>query len=52
MLARIQEGFHGILKERKDDLAVICFYEELPLAVGGMVGCQNGRPRFLLFTIP
>ncbi|MCJ1246486.1 hypothetical protein MMC30_003694 [Trapelia coarctata] len=35
-LARIQDGFHTILRERKDDLAVSNFYEELPLPVGGM----------------
>ena len=36
-LARIQDGFRTILRERNDDLTVACFYEELPAPVGGMV---------------
>jgi len=48
-LARIQDGFHIMLRERKDDLAVVCFYEELPLLVGGMVSCPK-CPRSVLIT--
>lgn len=42
-LARIQEEFHTLLRERRDDLAVTCFYEELPLTVGGMVSYPYRR---------
>ncbi|KAL9064370.1 MAG: hypothetical protein Q9161_008926 [Pseudevernia consocians] len=38
MLARIQDGFHGLLRMRRDEgseIALTCFFEELPLPVVG-----------------
>ena len=40
MLARIQDGFHGLLRMRRDEgseIALTCFFEELPLPVVGKV---------------
>lgn len=40
MLAVIQQGFHSILRIRKDEgaeIAVTCFFEELPLRAVGEV---------------
>ena len=40
MLARVQAGFHGLLRRRKDEgleIAITCFYEELPLHIVGKV---------------
>lgn len=40
MLARIQDGFHGLLRVRREEgseIALTCFFEELPLPVVGKV---------------
>lgn len=40
MLARIQDGFHGLLRLRRDEgpeIALTCFFEELPLPIVGKV---------------
>ena len=40
MLAEVQNGFHNLLrlrKEEQDELKIICFYEELPIPVSGEV---------------
>ena len=40
MLARIQDGFHGLLRIRRDEgseIALTCFFEELALPVVGKV---------------
>lgn len=40
MLAGAQRGFHGLLRMRRNEgseIAVTCFYEELPLPVVGKV---------------
>ena len=40
ILARVQGGFHGLLRTRSDEgskIALTCFYEELPLPVVGKV---------------
>ena len=37
MLARVQDGFHNLLRLRRDEnseIAVTCFFEELPLPIG------------------
>ncbi|KAL4981514.1 Alpha/Beta hydrolase protein [Aspergillus falconensis] len=48
MLASIQERFHNIVRSRKDEhseLLITCFYEELPVAIVGLVsldfGCES-----------
>jgi len=43
MLANIQNGFHNILRTRKGEgteIAITCFYEELPLPMVGEVLCH------------
>ncbi|SLM34065.1 P-loop containing nucleoside triphosphate hydrolase, partial [Lasallia pustulata] len=40
MLARVQDGFHGLLRLRRNEeseIAVTCFFEELPLPLVGKV---------------
>lgn len=40
MLARIQDGFHGLLRIRRNEgseIALTCFFEELALPVVGKV---------------
>lgn len=40
MLARVQDGFHGLLRMRVNEgseIAITCFFEELPLPVVGKV---------------
>ena len=40
VLATVQEGFHGLLRLRQNEgseIAVTCFFEELPLRVVGKV---------------
>ncbi|KAA6412660.1 MAG: hypothetical protein FRX48_03652 [Lasallia pustulata] len=40
MLARVQDGFHGLLRLRRNEeseIAVTCFFEELPLPLIGKV---------------
>lgn len=40
ILSRIQDEFHTLLRAQRDNsrpLNIVCFYEELPLAIVGMV---------------
>ena len=37
MLARVQDGFHGLLRMRRNEIAITCFFEEHPLPVIGKV---------------
>ncbi|MCJ1460233.1 hypothetical protein MMC28_010612, partial [Mycoblastus sanguinarius] len=40
MLARVQDEFHGLLRKRRDEeseIAITCFFEELPLHLVGKV---------------
>ena len=41
MLARVQNGFHGLLRLHTG-IDIVCFYEELPLHVLGKVRMVNG----------
>jgi hypothetical protein len=50
MLATIQNGFHNMLRSRKDEgaeIAITCFYEELPVL---MVGEVSLVPMLAVFT--
>lgn len=48
MLARIQDGFHSLLRQRRNEeseIAVTCFYEELPLhRIGKVRPSKYGPP--------
>lgn len=41
MLARVQNGFHSLLRLHTG-INIVCFYEELPLHVLGKVRIVNG----------
>lgn len=50
ILARIQDGFHTLLRQRRNEesqINVTCFYEELPLHGIGKV-----RPSYYAFPEP